>query len=773
MNSKDCLLLGFYDFPFPEYVEMVRTLGEDSGAYRDLALAFIEHEGKTYRALDILSKFFNEGRNEQKVLFHNADFLWPVITYLTTYLKRNGLEVDYVNLPHLQMDELKIKLTSCDIRSVVITTTLYVSPQPIINLISIVRKINPKVKIIVGGPYISNQVKALPRTGLTRLLSNLGADIYVLCQEGEATLATLLKAIRDKGVLNFIPNLAFFSNEKQLTYTLEHPESNHLSENMVDYEQFSVKELGEFITTRTAKSCPFACSFCGFPARAGEYTYLDVAHVEKEFDAIAERNQVTTVTILDDTFNVPKARFKEILRMMIKNQYPFKWNSFYRSDHGDEEVIELMARAGCEGVFLGVESGSDAILARMNKTARRKHYLQAIPAFMGYDISTYVSLIVGFPGETDDTVQETIEFLEEAKPEFYRAQLWYADPVTPIWKDREKYGVVGQGFHWKHDTMDSQRACDWIEKMLLLVNNSIWLPQFGFEQWSTFYLQRKGMSRGRIREFLRTFDAVIKHRLVSYGRPPESDLVAALRESCQFHEKQVGESVSIQRWSGETYRLANEALALELKGTRPSPVAVGKTDIQLKLVAEAMIDGSLGSWLCRCESVVRDAVLLATYAAVTKRLRGNQLVLAALSSAGSQLPIPMNFQSIVDDPLSCWMREAFEKVNRLKPYAHFALSICDDPQWRVKYGIEEPWFGSIFQIVRRSDDKGHSWVQSLLSRRGLSDLMEIELDQERVTCSIYTNSEAQTEVLRTQLGVFVNLLGSHAIDSQKLSSDWI
>src|SRR5262249_6019856 len=148
-------------------------------------------------------------------------------------------------------------------------------------------------------------------------------------------------------------------------------ESNSLEDNFVDYALFPRQELGEFISTRTAKSCPFSCAFCAFPERAGKYTYQSVEQVERELNAIEALGTVTTVTFIDDTFNVPKGRFKEILRMMIRNKYSFKWNSTYRCDHGDEDLIELMGRAKCEGVFLGVESGSNKILKIMNKAATR------------------------------------------------------------------------------------------------------------------------------------------------------------------------------------------------------------------------------------------------------------------------------------------------------------------------------------------------------------------------------------------------------------------
>jgi anaerobic magnesium-protoporphyrin IX monomethyl ester cyclase len=204
--------------------------------------------------------------------------------------------------------------------------------------------------------------------------------------------------------------------------------------------------------------------------------------------------------------------------MMIKNNYGFKWNSFYRSDHGDERTIELMAKAGCEGVFLGVESGSDAQLQRMNKTSRRKHYMTAIPAFREVGIQTHANFVVGFPGETLDTYYETVDLIEQARPDTYRGQLWYADPITPIWEKREEYGLQGSAFSWSHKTMDSQEACNYVDELFLKIQGSVWLPQNGFEQWSIFYLQRKGMSYQQVVEFLKAFNDIKKEQM----RNPDS-----------------------------------------------------------------------------------------------------------------------------------------------------------------------------------------------------------------------------------------------------------
>jgi radical SAM PhpK family P-methyltransferase len=529
----DCLLIGFNDSDFAGYVDLVKGMGERSGAFQDLNLSYIDYEGAPRHSLDMLNRFHFEGRPGPHRRFHNVDFLWPTIVYLGTFLARHGFSFDYVNLFQDQKDELREKLVHGNVRTVAITTTLYVTPHPIIEIVRFVREHNPDVKIVVGGPYIHNQSRMGDYGQLQPLLRYIGADIYVVSQQGESALVNLLAALRDGGSLASVENLAYREGDRYAR-TGTTREANVLADNMVDWGLFPREDISQFVSLRTAISCPFNCAFCGFPARAGKYQYNSVALIEQELDALAELGTVTTLTFLDDTFNVPKPRFKEILRMMIRKGYGFRWNSFYRSDHGDEEAIELMGRAGCEGVFLGVESGSDAQLQRMNKTSRRHHYLKAVPLFRAAGINTMASLIVGFPGETEETFGETLSFLDEARPDLYRTQLWYCDPMTPIWQDREKYGLRGSGFAWSHATMDYAAACELINETFVTPRESVWCPQNGFEPWSMFYLQRRGMTHAQVKDFLRAFNALVADKLTRPGSPPPQDLLDDLRLRSRF-----------------------------------------------------------------------------------------------------------------------------------------------------------------------------------------------------------------------------------------------
>lgn len=497
----DCLLIGHYEMPFKEYVEM--TKGTSSGALRDLSLSFVNFDGQPQHALGLLNKIRGVDHPlASHVYLHNADFVWPAMIYLGTYLWRHGFSFDFINLPHLERQRLSDTLSD-GARAVAITTTLHVSADPIVELVRMIRAEQADSFIIVGGPFIDNLTRSMEPSELHWLLQYIDADIYVVSSEGEKALVGILSCLKENSSLSSVDNI-YYREGDAFVFTRKTPESNSMSENMVSYDLFK-ERLNEFVTLRTAKSCPFHCSFCAFPLRAGRYQYLKVEDVEKELDAIRALDKVTTLTFIDDTFNVPKARFREIMRMMIRNQYGFKWNSFFRSDHADEETMELMAKAGCEGVFLGVESGSDVQLKRMNKTSKKADYVRSIKVLSQLGIYTHANFVVGFPGETESTCRETMDFISEVKPDTFRAQIWYADPGTPIWTQRDDYGVKGIGFSWEHLTMDVQEACEWVEKMFQEIDDSTWLPQTGFEQWSTYYLQRKGMRFAEILSYLRVF----------------------------------------------------------------------------------------------------------------------------------------------------------------------------------------------------------------------------------------------------------------------------
>ena len=618
----DCLIIGYNDGQFAHEVEMMRSMGADHPDYRDLSLNFIQYQGQPYRAMDILDHFHYESRPpvDRRRKFHNTEVLWMVVMYLGSYLARRGFSFDYVNLFQFQKDELREKLRTGKYLTAVVTTTIYNYDTPILEVVNFVREHSPETQIVVGGPYVAKRSESMEQRELEAVFKYIGADFYVRSREGEQALVHLLQAL--KGDQNFaaIPNLAFREGDRFVLTPAER-EFNTLYDNLIDYSLFPPEDVGSYVNVRITKGCPFTCSFCSFPLRTEKYDVSRLEYIERELNAIRDVGTVTGLFFVDDTANVPLQTFKDMMRMMIRRGYDFKWHCFFRADFCDAELVELMARAGCQGVFLGLESANDQMLINMHKTPRKHHYLSSIPLFKQAGIKVFASLFFGFPGETYATAQETIEFLDETEPDFYRALVWYCDPVTPIWQERDRYGIQGYHFSWSHDTMDVNTACDLVESCFFRFDKPLWVPDPGFNFVSLFLLQNRGMSFEQIETFLRSFNAVVREQVLEpTRRAPSPQLIEDLRRACQFDRQVEPEREVWEVFSAERYRAAEWFWHAEFAAPMPSS-ATGET-------GETWREGPMlplaRPWLEALERGCgsRRGALLAALAAALLRLEG-------------------------------------------------------------------------------------------------------------------------------------------------------
>jgi p-methyltransferase len=509
MSEKlDCVVIGYNEVPFHVYETFLRKYGEDSEAYRDLKFSFVDVGGRKMDYVGLLNHVLNESRKSagdpaEEHRLRSGDIPNLAAVYLTNFLRQRGVESRCINLFQHEREKL-IEYLAQDPVCVAITTTFYVVNLPATEMVEFIRAHNSKVKIVVGGPLIANHARNNPGDALRTSLDDIGADIYVVEGQGEQTLYEIVECLKGGGDLAGVPNIAF-TDGGQLRRTPVKPENNSLDENFVDWERFSAGgdwTLGPTLQTRTARSCSFACAFCNYPTRAGALTLASLDTLEKEFDSMRHVGNVENVIFIDDTFNVPLPRFKKICRLLIEKKYDFNWFSYFRCSNSDEEAIELMAESGCKGVFLGVESGSPTILKNMDKFATPEKYAKGIEMLRRRGILTFGSFIIGFPGETEATVKETVDFIKENRPDYYRAQMWYCEPGTPIFHRKDEYQIKGDGFVWSHATMDSLEAMDHIERMFLSIDESVWLPQWSFDFWIIPYLLGKGISPAHFKEFM-------------------------------------------------------------------------------------------------------------------------------------------------------------------------------------------------------------------------------------------------------------------------------
>jgi radical SAM PhpK family P-methyltransferase len=500
-KGLDCIVIGYNELPFEQYEHFLQAYGEDSEAYRDLKFSFVNVDGKKLDYPGLLNYATGLPETLSKPgAFKSGDIPNLAAVYLTNFLRRRGLKVQYINLYQYEKDKL-LEYLSEDPVCVAITTTFYVVNLPVCEMVTFIRKHNSRTKIVVGGPLIANHARNYNRDAFKAALADLNADIYVIEGAGEVALFGAITCLKNGRELNEVPNLAFLENG-ELVRTALVPENTPLDESFINWLDFADQSLGPTLQTRTARSCAFNCAFCNYPTRAGKLSLASVETVEKELNSMHELGGVMNVVFIDDTFNVPLPRFKELCRMMIRNNYGFNWFSYFRCSNSDDEAFDLMAQSGCKGVFLGIESGSSAILKNMNKAATVEKYAYGIKRLQERGILTFASFIIGFPGETQETVDETMAFIKEHKPDYYRAQNWYCEPGTPIDRRRQEFGINGEGFVWRHSTMDSLEAMNHIERLFLSVDESLWLPQWSFDFWIIPYLIGRGISAERFKQFM-------------------------------------------------------------------------------------------------------------------------------------------------------------------------------------------------------------------------------------------------------------------------------
>jgi radical SAM PhpK family P-methyltransferase len=521
MSGKhlDCVVIGYNEIPFERYESFLRNYGEDTEAYRDLRFSFVnlggrklDYVGLLNHTLDLAKRGGAAARAGEE--FKSGDIPNLAAAYLTNFLRHRGYETRYVNLFQYEKEKLAEYLAE-NPACVAITTTFYVVNWPVNEMVEFIREQNPSVKIVVGGPLIANHARNNRGEELDAALEDIGADIYVVEGQGELTLARIVGCLKSGGDLGAVPNIIYDEGDGRLRRNPAQPENNSLDENYIDWRGFSGEPLGRTLQTRTARSCAFKCSFCNFPTRAGALSLTSLDVIERELDTMLALGEVQNVVFIDDTFNVPFPRFKDICRMMIRKRYPFNWFSYFRCSNSDEEAVELMAESGCKGVFLGIESGSPTILENMNKAATIEKYAKGIEWLRRHGIMTFGSFITGFPGETEETVQETVDFIRETRPDYYRSQMWYCEPGTPIQNQREKFNITGEGFIWEHATMDSLEAMDHIDRMFLTVEESQWLPQWSFDFWIVPYLMGRGITLDRFKAFMTQANRLLRLEIAS------------------------------------------------------------------------------------------------------------------------------------------------------------------------------------------------------------------------------------------------------------------
>ena len=434
----------------------------------------------------------------------------PLLGGMFLYQHLKSLNFDVRVIQHVQLEHETFETYLRQAPKVIaISTTLLLNPLDIADLVKYCRTISPDSFIVLGGMSIWNG--HLANKDNPDIFKAYRADACVIDSKGFKTLGLLVDCIKNGKFLADVPNLILYTkNGTQVT--TRNPEKFDFRQDSIKWDLIDDNLMGRIFLVRTQISCPFSCSFCSYPTSQGDVVKTELDIFEKDLQALTKRG-VKYLLFVDDTFNVPVRRFKEILNIL--KQYDFQWYGFIRCQYLDEEQVVLMRESGCGGAYLGIESGHDDILTAMNKRVSIADYRRGVGLLASVGITTYASFIVGFPGETDETIESTRKFIESSGVDFYNVKIFYYDHTTPIAQQSKDYELTGQGMNWSHKTMNSAQAFSKSELLIKSINRVPYIPQHSGEIWEIAYFHEQGFSKQAVHALYRNFTRMIQDELLS------------------------------------------------------------------------------------------------------------------------------------------------------------------------------------------------------------------------------------------------------------------
>lgn len=266
---------------------------------------------------------------------------------------------------------------------------------------------------------------------------------YIVRGEGEVTCTELLEALDSRASLENIAGISYRSNGA-VVHNPDRPfikDINVLPLPAVDLVPLSkYRALGFPITMVTSRGCPHECIFCVGRRMVGRRVrYFDVKRVVDEFETLSGMG-FSVICIVDDLFTTNKARCMEICDEILRRGISHLWSAFSRVDTVSEELLGRMKAAGCMGLCFGIESGNQAILDRIKKKTSLEKCKRAAALCHEAGIDPWMSFILGLPGETPETVRETLEF-GKALSESHGFHILTPFPGTEVRDRCEEYGI--------------------------------------------------------------------------------------------------------------------------------------------------------------------------------------------------------------------------------------------------------------------------------------------------------------------------------------------
>lgn len=296
-----------------------------------------------------------------------------------------------------------------------------------------IRKVNPEALIVSGGPHSSSEPESCLEAGVDIAFNGEGEEGFLEIVENKDPCMV-------RG--------ACFASPKIFTNHIYSSRRFVEDLNTLPLPDFSLFDMGKYkrklggkkaFHIMTLRGCPYNCNFCDSDAIGGKVRYISKERVIEWIDYLIDTYGVRNFVIYDDTFTIKSSRVKYFCEEFKKRN--IKWRCWSRANSLREEDLIAMRDSGLESVAIGIESGDAVVLSAINKRTTVEHNREALKLCKKVGVPVRCSLMFGNPGESRESLQNTIDLMEETQPDEWNLSILMPTPGSEFWNNMDKHGL--------------------------------------------------------------------------------------------------------------------------------------------------------------------------------------------------------------------------------------------------------------------------------------------------------------------------------------------
>lgn len=337
---------------------------------------------------------------------------------------------------NLKKFEFVIKDFNPDFVGISFVTPLFGEMKKIVNL---TKQLNNDIVLIGGGPHCSSfPKKTLEESELDVVVVGEGDFIIKDIANGKSYSEIRGIAYKKKGKIRMNKRAEPIENLDKLPFPAYH---------LYDFKKYKVPRTiaRKFPVAwiETSRGCMYNCVYCNKNVFGRCFRTKSVKRVIEEMKRLKKMG-FKEVHLTDDAFTTDMERAKKVCDLLIREKVNLDWALITgaRVNQVDYELLRKMKKAGCYMVSFGIESGNQQILNNIKKGITLKQVEQAVGWAKKAGLEVWGYLMIGLPGETEETMRDTIEFAKKLPLDLAKMSIMIPLPATPIFEEWEKKGYL-------------------------------------------------------------------------------------------------------------------------------------------------------------------------------------------------------------------------------------------------------------------------------------------------------------------------------------------